>query len=195
MGTGGMQSAENQVTSGRRLVVVTEEGSGGPSYPWFVNAFELIQDTPYTFDTVDDFTCDLNRGQADAPLLLVNHWLSGFTSIVTAAEQVNAQPVLGARVAQCADEIAQLVRRAQVGHRSRPLVQAAHADRVGGIGDHCAIAKGFVHPDVEQSQYLDLSIDAVLGGQGEQSVQFLIVKAQLARFVARHLDDSVLIEV
>jgi hypothetical protein len=123
------------VTSGRRLVVVTEEGSGGPSYPWLVNAFELIQDTPYTFDTVDDFTCDLNRGQADAPLLLVNHWLSGFTSIVTAAEQVNAQPVLGARVAQCADERGTLPNFVGVNYYTIGDVRAVVADLNQVAGD------------------------------------------------------------
>lgn len=92
------------VTSGRRLVVVTEEGSGGQENPWLRNAFELTQDTPYTFATPDDFSCEPNRGGDDAPLFLVNHWLSGFDSIVSAAEQVNAVEVLGERVEQCQQE-------------------------------------------------------------------------------------------
>lgn len=92
------------VTSGRRLVVVTEEGSGGQAHPWLRNAFELTQDTPYTFATPDDFSCRPNRGGEDAPLLLVNHWLSGFDSIVSAAEQVNTVDVLGQRVEQCQRE-------------------------------------------------------------------------------------------
>ena len=91
-------------TGGRRLVVLTEEGSGGPSYPWLRNAFSLVQDTPYTFSTPQDFSCQLNRGPADAPLFLVNHWLSGFGNLVSAAEQVNVSEVLGARVQQCREE-------------------------------------------------------------------------------------------
>jgi hypothetical protein len=92
------------ITSGRRLVVLTEEGSGGADHPWLANAFALTQDTPYTFPTAEDFTCESNRGAEDAPLFLVNHWLSGFTNLVSAAEQVNTRDVLGARVAQCAAE-------------------------------------------------------------------------------------------
>jgi hypothetical protein len=92
------------ITSGRRLVVLTEEGSGAPTYPWLRNAFALVQDTPYTFPDVDDFSCEPNRGPPDAPLLLVNHWLSGFTSLVSAAEQVNVAEVLGERVQQCERE-------------------------------------------------------------------------------------------
>lgn len=91
-------------TSGRRLVVMTEEGSGGSAYPWLRNAFELTQDTPFTFPTPDDFSCAPNRGPDDAPLFLVNHWLSGFGNLVTAAQTVNVVEVLGERVEQCEDE-------------------------------------------------------------------------------------------
>ena len=92
------------ITSGQRLVVMTEEGDGGEDHPWLVNAFALTQDTPYTFPSVDDFSCEPNRGPSDAPLFLVNHWLSGFTNLVSAAQQVNTAEVLGARVEQCERE-------------------------------------------------------------------------------------------
>lgn len=92
------------ITSGRRLVVTTEEGSGGGTFPWLRNAFALTQDTPYTFPTSADFSCEPNRGPADAPLFLVNHWLSGFGNLVSAAEQVNTERVLGERVQQCQQE-------------------------------------------------------------------------------------------
>lgn len=97
-------SLSEMITSGRRLVVMTEEGSGGSTAPWLRNAFDLTQDTPYTFPTAADFSCEPNRGGPQAPLLLVNHWLSGFSSIVTAAEQVNVVDVLGERVRQCQQE-------------------------------------------------------------------------------------------
>jgi hypothetical protein len=90
--------------SGQRLVVMTEEGSGQTTYPWLVNAFAHVQDTPYTFSSVDDFSCEPNRGPSDAPLLLVNHWLSGFANLVSAARTVNAADVLQPRLEQCADE-------------------------------------------------------------------------------------------
>jgi hypothetical protein len=95
---------QEMITSGRRLVVMTEEGDGGTQFPWLANAFALTQETPYTFPSVDDFSCEPNRGPADAPLFLVNHWLSGFTALVTAARQVNVTDVLGTRVEQCRDE-------------------------------------------------------------------------------------------
>ena len=69
--------------------------------PWVLGAFEQASDTAYTFPSVDDFNCDLNRGPADAPLLLVNHWLSGFSSLVSDARLVNAREVLAPRLEEC----------------------------------------------------------------------------------------------
>ena len=96
------------IASGRRLVVVVEEGGGVPDAPWLANGFELTQDTPYTFPTVESFSCAPNRGPADAPLLLLNHWLSGFTSLVTDAQLVNAPEVLLTRAEQCRAERGQI---------------------------------------------------------------------------------------
>jgi hypothetical protein len=92
------------IRSGQRLVVMTEEGGGSSAYPWLVEAFSVVQDTPYTFPDVSSFSCAPNRGPSDAPLLLVNHWLSGFSNLVSAAQQVNTADVLGARVRDCAAE-------------------------------------------------------------------------------------------
>ena len=121
-------------TSGRRLVVMTEEGDGGTDNPWLRNAFELVQDTPYTFPSPDDFSCEPNRGPADAPLLLVNHWLSGFTNLVSAAETVNVADVLEPRVAQCARERGQPVIFVGVNFYSVGDAGAV-VDALNGVGD------------------------------------------------------------
>ena len=73
-----------------------------------INGFEHTQDTPYTFPTVESFSCEPNRGPADAPLLLLNHWLSGFSSLVTDAQLVNAREVLLPRAEQCQSEREQI---------------------------------------------------------------------------------------
>ena len=83
---------------------MVEEGDGGDEAPWLVNGFEHTQDTPYTFPTFDSFSCDLNRGPPDAPLLLLNHWLSGFTELVSSAQLVNDRDVLLPRAEKCAAE-------------------------------------------------------------------------------------------
>jgi hypothetical protein len=69
-----------------------------------VNGFDFVQETPYDFPTVESFSCAPNRGTPDAPLLQINHWLNGFTSLVSDAELVNAADVLGPRVEECRRE-------------------------------------------------------------------------------------------
>lgn len=92
------------IRSGRRLVVMLEAGDGRPEYPWLVNGFDHVQDTPYDFPTVASFSCDPNRGVGDAPMLLINHWIAGFTDLVSSARIVNAADVLGPRVFECREE-------------------------------------------------------------------------------------------
>jgi hypothetical protein len=90
------------IDSGHRVLVMLEGSDGGTRYPWLVNAYQrLVQETPYTFPRSTDFSCAPGRGRSDAPLFLVNHWLSGFDKLVTAARQVNATAMLGARVTAC----------------------------------------------------------------------------------------------
>ena len=96
------------IRSGRRLLVMTEEGDGGSAAPWLVNGFSLTQETPYTFPTVESFSCAPNRGPAEAPLFLLNHWLAGFTALVSSAQLVNTVEVLGDRAEQCRRERGQI---------------------------------------------------------------------------------------
>lgn len=84
-----------------RLLVLMENTGGGQQYPYLHQGFDLVQDTEYTFDSVADFTCTLNRGSEDGPLFSVNHWLASFTTLISSAAQVNAYEVLKPRIEQC----------------------------------------------------------------------------------------------
>lgn len=84
-----------------RLLVTAE--SEGPPPDWYQHAWDLYWDTPYSFDTADDFNCDLNRGDPTNPLFLLNHWVGALPVDDNAAE-VNTAAVLGARAEQCRDE-------------------------------------------------------------------------------------------
>jgi hypothetical protein len=92
------------VGSGKRLLVLMENEGGGMQYPFLHQGFDLVQDTGFTYATVDDFDCAPNRGGEDADLFLVNHWLSSFTALVSNAQKANTEAVLGGRVRTCRDE-------------------------------------------------------------------------------------------
>src|SRR5690606_2477274 len=96
------------IDSGKRLLVLMENEGGGSQYPYLHQGFDLVQDTGYTYASVDDFDCTLNRGTADSDLLMVNHWLSSFTALVSNAQKANAAEVLGERVRECQQERGQI---------------------------------------------------------------------------------------
>lgn len=121
------------ITSGKRLYIMLEEGEGGAEFPWLANAFDaLVQDTPYTYDSVASLqTCAANRGPSDAPLFLLNHWLSGFGQLVTNARLANAADVLGVRAQACATE-RQLPNFVAVNYADIGDVRAV-VDRLNGV--------------------------------------------------------------
>lgn len=64
------------VRADRRLIVFSEGEAGAP--PWYMPAWSFIQDTPLGAEKPSEFSCRRSRGDADSPLLLVNHWIDSF---------------------------------------------------------------------------------------------------------------------
>jgi hypothetical protein len=121
------------IGSGRRVVVLMEHEGGGTRYPWMLQAFDWVQDTPYSFETAADFSCDLLRGSADNPLLLVNHWLSGTATRRSDADEVNAAGVLLPRVEQCRAQRGRLPNFVAVDFYDRGDLFAV-VDELNGLG-------------------------------------------------------------
>jgi hypothetical protein len=101
----GWPTLGQMIESGKRLVVLMENHGGGTTYPWLLQGFDWVQDTPYLFRDPADLekpsSCDRNRGGADAPLLLINHWVTDKTAEITNAERVNSRAVLAPRLEEC----------------------------------------------------------------------------------------------
>ncbi len=89
------------IESNKRLVVKMENTGGGEQFPYLHQGFDLVQDTEYTFRSAQDFTCTIKRGHPTHSLFVVNHWLAGFTTLISSAEEVNAYAVLEARIDDC----------------------------------------------------------------------------------------------
>jgi hypothetical protein len=96
------------VDAGTRLVVLMENEGGGELLPWLIPGFEVVQDTPYLFKSPDDFSCEPNRGDADASLFLVNHWIDDWRRVPQNSALVNARAVLLPRLEECEAERGQL---------------------------------------------------------------------------------------
>jgi hypothetical protein len=106
---GAWPTLAEMIDANTRLLVTAEQGGPPPAY--FHHVWDLASDTPYSFHAQSEFTCDLNRGQADNDLYLVNHWLS--TEFDTPSEagaiEVNVHDVLLPRAMQCRREGGQAV--------------------------------------------------------------------------------------
>jgi hypothetical protein len=88
------------VEADRRLIVFLESGSN--DVPWLRPVIGNIQETPYTFHTPADFSCEPNRGGTQGSLFLVNHWIETTpTPKPSNAEIVNARDVLLPRLRAC----------------------------------------------------------------------------------------------
>ncbi len=91
------------VATRKNLVVFAEKGGRGAP-PWYQRAFDWFQETPFTFTDAAQMGCEANRGRADAPLFLVNHWIVASPPDPATAAAVNARPQLEDRFRRCLAE-------------------------------------------------------------------------------------------
>jgi hypothetical protein len=89
-----------------RVFVTAESGVTDDDEPWYHPMFTLVQDTPFSFASLDELaaaaSCAPNRGRDDSPLFLVNHWLGNPLPDDALAPGANAFAVLDERARRCA---------------------------------------------------------------------------------------------
>jgi len=95
------------IASDKRLLVLVENDTrGGP--PWYHEGFELTQETPYVFHSLDDLrppqSCRHNRGSVNSPLFLLNHWIERVNPSPGLAAKVNERDLVVRRGRRCAAE-------------------------------------------------------------------------------------------
>jgi hypothetical protein len=121
------------IDAGTRVVVLMENRGGGAALPWLIQAFDVVQDTPFLFESADDFTCELNRGDPEAPIFLVNHWIDDWKRVPQNSAEVNARDVLLPRLEQCQEERGQLPNFVAVDYYDRGDLFAV-VDELNGVG-------------------------------------------------------------
>jgi hypothetical protein len=84
---------------GKRLAVFSEKRGGTPA--WYMPAFSFIQDTPLGARRPDQLDCARFRGDADSPLLLINHWIPPFPPSPRLNAAIGRAPFLRHRVRSC----------------------------------------------------------------------------------------------
>jgi hypothetical protein len=87
---------------GKRLAVFSEKRGGEPA--WYMPAFSYIQDTPLGANRPDQLSCERFRGEADSPLLLINHWIPPFPPSPRLNAAIGTAAFLRHRVRRCMRE-------------------------------------------------------------------------------------------
>jgi hypothetical protein len=82
---------------GRQLVVLGERDTG--DLPWYLEAFDFIQDTPLGSRATR--SCAPSRGDDESPILMLNHWVDGFPPRPSANARVNSSQQIVARARRC----------------------------------------------------------------------------------------------
>ncbi|MDB5229155.1 MAG: putative integral rane protein [Bacteroidota bacterium] len=94
---------QTMVDSNQRLVLFVEQNKL-PRAAYLMYAWANIFDTGYTWHTVGEFNCDVNRGgSGNRELYLINHWLSNGLGLPdkALAPQANTRAVISHRVQEC----------------------------------------------------------------------------------------------
>jgi hypothetical protein len=94
--------------AGRRVVVVTERDADA-AHPWYHDDDVFIQDTPLGITDADDLSCELNRGSAENPLLMLNMWADVFPPRVAPNVAFNDEDLILDLAAECEQERDHLV--------------------------------------------------------------------------------------
>ena len=90
----------HMIDAGTRLVVL-QDVSVDPSYPWLMNVWDNAFETQFSASVPGDFSCIENRGSTSNDLFIFNHFLTNIFGSPTLAEQVNFSPLLLNRINEC----------------------------------------------------------------------------------------------
>lgn len=94
-----LPTLDEMITDGRRIFVMVEEDGG--DVPWLHDGFTFTQETPFSFRSPADFSCEPNRGLDNSPLFQINHFI---TPALGRNGSINDLDVLLPRLQQCHDE-------------------------------------------------------------------------------------------
>jgi hypothetical protein len=116
--------------------VFTEKDADG-TVPWYLDGFSFVQDTPLGATKVKQLSCKRERGTADSPLLMMNHWADVVPPQAEANKPFLKERVLIRRAHECARQRGLPVSLLPVDHyeqgRLIEAVAALNAERVRAL--------------------------------------------------------------
>jgi hypothetical protein len=102
------------------LVFADNTDSDSPSS--YMPIWQHMFETDWNNESLDDFNCDMNRGEADNAFFILNHFLTDPIASEELATEANTEAVLSSRIQACKDE-----------HNKRPNFLAVDFVSIGDV--------------------------------------------------------------
>lgn len=107
----GWPTLQEMIDLDKRIVLFSDnEVENSPS--WFHFLWEHAVETHFSNESIDDFSCNLNRGEEQNSLFILNHFITNFLLVLSnielyyeQVEEVNSNPYFINRVYDCALEV------------------------------------------------------------------------------------------
>ena len=140
-----MPTLGDVVRRNKRVIVFTEKDADG-TVPWYLDGFSFVQDTPLGATKVKQLSCKLERGDADSPFLMLNHWADLFPPRRTPNEPFQTEREIVSRAHECARRRGLPVSLIAVDHYDvgslLPAVDTLNAERIQALRRAQAQARG-----------------------------------------------------
>ena len=100
----GWPTLQNMIDNDNRLVIFTDEDDASSSQNWYHFVWDYAVETHYSVESINDFTCDFNRGDPLNDLFIFNHFVTDANlgyGLYTESSDVNANPFFINRILDC----------------------------------------------------------------------------------------------
>ena len=92
------------INNNNRLVIFTDVNDASSSQLWYHYVWDYAVETHYSVSTINNFTCNFNRGDSINDLFILNHFVTDATlgyGLYNESNDVNANPFFITRAIDC----------------------------------------------------------------------------------------------
>ena len=103
----GWPKLQNMIDNDNRLVIFTDVDDASSSQNWYHYVWDYAVETHYSVGTINDFTCDFNRGDPLNDLFIFNHFVTDANlgyGLYNESNDVNANPFFITRAQNCQNQ-------------------------------------------------------------------------------------------
>ena len=103
----GWPTLQSMIDNDNRLVIFSDVDDANSSQDWYHYVWDHAVETHYSVATINDFTCDFNRGDSLNDLFIFNHFVTDATlgyGLYAESNDVNSNPFFITRALDCQNQ-------------------------------------------------------------------------------------------